>query len=207
MVTTFVELYAVSIYASRLQAHPTMSVTLSTFSPRRSRKRKVPTVSTLILNAVSSYGGPRGVSLVALKKVLKASGYDVIRNRARIRLTLRKLVMQKYILRTRGKGASGSFKINRKPPAGRRGRGARKGRRRKRGRRRKAREGRSKTRRSRSRKRRRSATPGRKRSAKRRRRRAPRRRARKARRVRRKSVKPTKTRRRRRRRRRRTSRV
>nr|XP_057926011.1 protamine-like protein [Doryrhamphus excisus] len=179
--------------------HPTMSGTHAHLSPRRSRKRYGPTVSTLILNAISSYGGPRGVSLVALKKVLKASGYNVTRNRARIRLTLRKLVTQKYIRRTRGKGASGSFKINRKLPAGRKG--ARKGRRRKRGRKRgRARAGRRRPSRGRSRKRRRSATPARKRSTKRKRRKAPRRRARKTRRARRKSAQP-KTRSRRRRRR------
>uniref|UniRef100_A0A3Q2XN39 H15 domain-containing protein n=1 Tax=Hippocampus comes TaxID=109280 RepID=A0A3Q2XN39_HIPCM len=82
---------------------------------RAARKRTAPTVSILILNAISSYGGSRGVSLVALKKVLKVSGYDVTRNRARIRLALRRLVAKKVIVRTRGKGASGSFKLNPKP--------------------------------------------------------------------------------------------
>ncbi|XP_061880504.1 protamine-like protein [Entelurus aequoreus] len=184
-----------------------MSSSLAPLGPRRTKKRSGPTVSTLILNAVSSCEGPRGVSLVALKKVLKASGYDVIRNRARIRLTIRRLVTQKYIRRTRGKGVSGSFKINRKAPARR---GARRGRRRRRRRRRRGR--RRKTaaagrrrrtpRRGRSRRRRRRVTPPVKtRPARRRRRRAPRRRARKPKVVRRRRPKPTNTRSRSRRRR------
>nr|XP_061784893.1 protamine-like protein [Nerophis lumbriciformis] len=181
-----------------------MSASLAPLGPRRTKKRSGPTVSTLILNAVSSCEGPRGVSLVALKKVLKASGYDVIRNRARIRLTIRRLVTQKYIRRTRGKGVSGSFKINRKAPARR---GARRGRRRRRrrGRRRKtAAAGRRRRtpRRGRSRRRRRRVTPPvKRRPARRRRRRAPRRRARKPRVVRRRRPKPTNTRSRSRRRR------
>ncbi|XP_061529341.1 protamine-like protein [Phycodurus eques] len=183
-----------------------MSVSLAPTTPRRPRKRTGPTVSILILNAISSYGGPRGVSLVALKKVLKASGYDVTRNRARIRLALRRLVAQKVIVRTRGKGASGSFKLNPKAPGGPRRKPARGGRRSKkrkrrrggRAKRRKA-QGR-KTRRGRSRRRRRRSTPARKRST-RRRRKAPRRKTpKRVRRVRRKRAKPAKVRRRRRRR-------
>ncbi|KAM9822886.1 protamine-like protein [Syngnathus typhle] len=174
-----------------MQEHPTMSVSIAPKSPRRPRKRTGPTVSILILNAISSYGGSRGVSLVALKKALNASGYDVPRNRARIRLALRRLVARNVIMRTRGKGASGSFKLNPKPPGARkkgavraerrpkkkrrraqsraRGKGKAKGKRRKaQGRRAK---------RGRSRRRRKKATPARKRSTKkrRRRRRAPRR--------------------------------
>ncbi|XP_061776522.1 protamine-like protein [Nerophis ophidion] len=187
-----------------------MSASLAPLGPRRARKRSGPTVSTLILNAVSSHEGPRGVSLVALKKVLKASGYDVIRNRGRIRLTIRRLVTQKYIRRTRGKGVSGSFKINAKALARR---GARKGRRRRRrrrrGRRREAgaaggrRRRRRNPRRGRSRGRRRRTTPPvKKRPARRRSRRAPRRRSRKPRVVKRRRPQPTNTRSRRRRRRR-----
>ncbi|XP_051924622.1 protamine-like protein [Hippocampus zosterae] len=178
-----------------------MSVSLALISPRRSRKRAAPTVSILILNAISSYGGSRGVSLVALKKVLKVSGYDVTRNRARIRLALRRLVAKKVIVRTRGKGVSGSFKLNPKPPRGRRRkatRGPRRSKRRRRrgrGKKRKAQGGRA--RRSRSRRRRRRATPARKRSTARRRR-APRRKTpKRIRRVRRKRSKPAKVRRRR----------
>ncbi|XP_061674071.1 protamine-like protein [Syngnathoides biaculeatus] len=185
-----------------------MSVSLAPLSPRRPRKRTGPTVSILILNAISSYGGSRGVSLVALKKVLKASGYDVTRNRGRIRLVLRRLVAQKVIVRTRGKGVSGSFKLNPKAPGGRRrrpprgGRRSKKKKRRRRGRakRRKA-QGR-RARRGRSRRRRRRSTPARKRSTRRRRRRrAPRRKTpKRVRSVRRKRAKPAKVRRRRRRR-------
>ncbi|XP_049619919.1 protamine-like protein [Syngnathus scovelli] len=202
-----------------MQAHPTMSVSIAPKSPQRPRKRTGPTVSILILNAISSYGGSRGVSLVALKKALKASGYDVPRNRARIRLALRRLVAKNVIMRTRGQGASGSFKLNPKPPGARkkgavrterrpkkkrrrarartrgRGKGKGKGKRK----RRKAQGRRAK--RGRSSRRRKKATPARKRSTKkrRRRRRAPRRKTpKRTRRIRRKRPKSAKVQNRRR---------
>ncbi|XP_037114535.1 protamine-like protein [Syngnathus acus] len=168
-----------------MQEDPTMSVSIAPTSPRRPRKRTGPTVSILILNAISSYGGSRGVSLVALKKALKASGYDVSRNRARIRLALRRLVAKNVIMR---KGASGSFKLNPNPPGARKKGAVRTERRPKKKRRRARGKGKGKgkrrkaqgrrTKRGRPRRRRKKATPARKRSTKkrrRRRRRAPRR--------------------------------
>ncbi|XP_077417098.1 histone H1.5 [Vanacampus margaritifer] len=184
-----------------------MSVSLAPISPRRPKKRKGPTVSILIVNAISSYGGSRGVSLVALKKVLKANGYDVNRNRGRIRLALRRLVTKKVIERTRGKGAAGSFKLNPKPPVGRKRRTVRverrsKRRKRGRGKRRKPKGRRAKRGRP-KRRRRRASTPARKRATRRKRRRAPRRKTpKRIKKVRRKRSKgPAKVRRRRRRRR------
>nr|XP_061804698.1 protamine-like protein [Nerophis lumbriciformis] len=181
-----------------------MSISLGATSPRKQRKKTGPTVSILILNAISSYDAPRGVSLVALKKVLKAHGYDVARNRARIRLALRRMVAKKVIVRTRGKGVSGSFKLNPRPPSGRRRRankgGGRNKRRRRKGKRRKSQARRA--RRRRSRRGRRRATPARKKSTRRRTRRAPRRKTpQKTRRVQSRRTKPAKMYRRRGRRR------
>ncbi|XP_034728998.1 protamine-like protein [Etheostoma cragini] len=81
------------------------------------RKKTGPTVSELILKAASASTERGGVSLAALKKALKAGGYDVVKNKARILIAIRRLVASKSLLRTKGTGASGSFKLNQKPPA------------------------------------------------------------------------------------------
>lgn len=89
-------------------------------SPKRrakSQKKKTgPTVSDLILRAASASTERGGVSLAALKKALNAGGYDVVKNKARILIAIRRLVANKSLVQTKGTGASGSFKVNKKPP-------------------------------------------------------------------------------------------
>ncbi|XP_037632580.1 protamine-like protein [Sebastes umbrosus] len=90
-------------------------------SPKKRAKSQVkkktgPTVSDLILKAASASTERGGVSLAALKKALKAGGYDVVKNKARILITIRRLVASKSLVQTKGTGASGSFKLNKKPP-------------------------------------------------------------------------------------------
>lgn len=89
-------------------------------SPKRrskSQKKKTgPTVSDLILKAASASKERGGVSLVALKRALKTGGYDVVKNRARILVAIKRLVANKSLVQTKGTGASGSFKVNKKPP-------------------------------------------------------------------------------------------
>uniref|UniRef100_A0A3Q1ILV0 H15 domain-containing protein n=1 Tax=Anabas testudineus TaxID=64144 RepID=A0A3Q1ILV0_ANATE len=80
------------------------------------RKKTGPTVSDRILKAVSASTERGGVSLVSLKKALKAGGYDVVKNKARILIAIRRLVSNKKLLQTKGTGASGSFKLNKNPP-------------------------------------------------------------------------------------------
>ncbi|XP_040899196.1 protamine-like protein [Toxotes jaculatrix] len=80
------------------------------------RKKTGPTVSDLILKAVSQSTERGGVSLASLKKTLKAGGYDVVKNKARILIAIRRLVANKSLVQTKGTGASGSFKLNKKPP-------------------------------------------------------------------------------------------
>lgn len=92
---------------------PAKSPKKRTKSPR---KKTAPTVSDLILKALSASTERGGVSLVALKKALKAGGYDVVKNRARILIAVRRLVANKSLVQTKGTGASGSFKLNKKPP-------------------------------------------------------------------------------------------
>ncbi|XP_029016903.1 protamine-like protein [Betta splendens] len=82
-------------------------------SPRR---KTGPTVSDRILKAVSASKERGGVSLVALKKALKVGGYDVVKNNARILVAVRRLVANKALVQVKGTGASGSFKVNKKPP-------------------------------------------------------------------------------------------
>uniref|UniRef100_A0A8C1VIN2 Uncharacterized protein n=1 Tax=Cyprinus carpio TaxID=7962 RepID=A0A8C1VIN2_CYPCA len=71
-------------------------------------------MSTAAPSAPSSATKNRGgVSLVALKKTLAASGYDVVRNNSRVKLAAKRLASGRLI-QTKGTGASGSFKIGSK---------------------------------------------------------------------------------------------
>ncbi|XP_058641491.1 histone H1.4-like [Onychostoma macrolepis] len=88
----------------------------ATKTPRRRSKAKKSgaSVSDLILKVLSSSKERGGVSLVALKKALAASGYDVVRNNSRIKLAIKRLVASGRLIQTKGTGASGSFKIGSK---------------------------------------------------------------------------------------------
>ncbi|CAB1319318.1 unnamed protein product [Coregonus sp. 'balchen'] len=87
--------------------------TPATTPKKRSKPKKTgPTVSDRILKVVSASKDRSGVSLAALKKSLAASGYDVVKNNARLKLAVRRLVAKGYLLQPKGTGASGSFKIN-----------------------------------------------------------------------------------------------
>ncbi|XP_066208447.1 histone H1.3-like [Saccopteryx leptura] len=83
-------------------------------------KRKVsgPPVSELITKAVGASKERSGVSLAALKKALAAEGYDVEKNNSRIKLGLKSLVSKGTLVQTKGTGASGSFKLNKKASSG-----------------------------------------------------------------------------------------
>ncbi|XP_059794064.1 histone H1.1 [Balaenoptera ricei] len=78
------------------------------------KKSAGPSVSELIVQAVSSSKERSGVSLAALKKALAAAGYDVEKNNSRIKLGLRSLVSKGTLVQTKGTGASGSFKLNKR---------------------------------------------------------------------------------------------
>lgn len=69
-------------------------------------------VSDLIIKAASGADASAGVSLAFLKKALKAGGYDVDTNRARVITALKRLVAKKDLVQVKGSGASGSFKVN-----------------------------------------------------------------------------------------------
>ncbi|XP_040106003.1 histone H1.4-like [Oryx dammah] len=82
------------------------------------RKASGPSVSELITKAVAASKERNGVSLVALKKALAAAGYDVEKNNSRIKLGLKSLVSKGTLVQTKGTGASGSFKLNKKAATG-----------------------------------------------------------------------------------------
>uniref|UniRef100_A0A667WXL8 Histone H1 n=1 Tax=Myripristis murdjan TaxID=586833 RepID=A0A667WXL8_9TELE len=92
-------------------------------APKKKRvrpKKSGPSLGELIVKAVSASKERGGVSLAALKKALAAAGYDVDNNKARVRLAVKSLVTKGTLLRTKGTGASGSFKINNKLKADKR---------------------------------------------------------------------------------------
>ncbi|XP_032197179.1 histone H1.1 [Mustela erminea] len=82
------------------------------------KKSVGPSVSELLVQAVSSSKERSGVSLAALKKALAAAGYDVEKNNSRIKLGLKSLVSKGILVQTKGTGASGSFKLNKKAASG-----------------------------------------------------------------------------------------
>lgn len=91
------------------------SIALPSIPPKKKakspKKKAGPTVSDLILKAVAASSQRGGVSLAALKKVLKAGGYDVVKNKARILAAIKRLVTKKTLVKSKG-----SFKLNKKPP-------------------------------------------------------------------------------------------
>ncbi|XP_044938189.1 histone H1.4-like [Mustela putorius furo] len=82
------------------------------------RKASGPPVSELITKAVAASKERSGVSLAALKKALAAAGYYVEKNNSRIKLGLKSLVSKGTLVQTKGTGASGSFKLNKKAASG-----------------------------------------------------------------------------------------
>ncbi|XP_062285667.1 histone H1-like isoform X5 [Scomber scombrus] len=89
-------------------------------APAKSPKKKAaakpkktgPSVSELIVTAVSASKERSGVSLAALKKALAAGGYDVDKNKARVKTAVKSLVAKGTLVQTKGTGASGSFKMS-----------------------------------------------------------------------------------------------
>uniref|UniRef100_A0A672JX43 Histone H1 n=1 Tax=Sinocyclocheilus grahami TaxID=75366 RepID=A0A672JX43_SINGR len=78
-------------------------------------KKPGPSVSDLIVKAVGASNERRGVSLAALKKALAGGGYDVEKNNSRVKIALKSLVKKGALVQTKGTGASGSFKLSKKP--------------------------------------------------------------------------------------------
>uniref|UniRef100_A0A674ILN7 H15 domain-containing protein n=1 Tax=Terrapene triunguis TaxID=2587831 RepID=A0A674ILN7_9SAUR len=81
--------------------------------PGAGRRRRKPTLSQVILRAAAVPAAGRGASLAAIKKTLEGEGYDVRKNKGRIKTVLRYLLSQGALRRVSGSGASGSFRLQR----------------------------------------------------------------------------------------------
>ncbi|XP_070965046.1 histone H1-like [Oncorhynchus clarkii lewisi] len=77
-------------------------------------KKAGPSVGELIVKAVSASKEKSGVSLAAHKKSLAAGGYDVEKINSRVKIAVKSLVTKGTLVQTKGTGASGSFKLNKK---------------------------------------------------------------------------------------------
>ncbi|XP_042338360.1 histone H1-like, partial [Plectropomus leopardus] len=93
-------------------------------APAKAAKKKVskprkagPSVNELLVKAVAASKERGGVSLAALKKALAAGGYDVEKNKARVKTAIKSLVAKGTLVQTKGTGASGSFKMSKKAAA------------------------------------------------------------------------------------------
>ena len=75
-------------------------------------KKEGPTISELVLKAVSASKDRNGLSFVALKKELGTQGVDVEHNTVYIKRSVRHLLEKGTLIQTKGHGASGSFKVN-----------------------------------------------------------------------------------------------
>ena len=80
-------------------------------------KKTGPSVAELVVKAVSASKERSGVSLAAVKKALAAGGYDVEKNKARVKIAIKSLVTKGTLVQVKGTGASGSFKMNKKAAA------------------------------------------------------------------------------------------
>uniref|UniRef100_A0A674MI04 H15 domain-containing protein n=1 Tax=Takifugu rubripes TaxID=31033 RepID=A0A674MI04_TAKRU len=81
-----------------------------------SRARKSgPTARDLVLQAVATSMERKGLSSAALMRILAAQGYDVDRNKARVKTAITSLVKKGALVRTTGAGASACFRMTSKP--------------------------------------------------------------------------------------------
>uniref|UniRef100_A0A3P9CVP4 Histone H1 n=2 Tax=Maylandia zebra TaxID=106582 RepID=A0A3P9CVP4_9CICH len=69
-------------------------------------------VGELIVKAVAASKERNGLSVAALKKALAAGGYDVDKNKARLKTAIKSLVAKGTLVQTKGTRTSGSFKMN-----------------------------------------------------------------------------------------------
>uniref|UniRef100_A0A3P9CC69 Histone H1 n=1 Tax=Maylandia zebra TaxID=106582 RepID=A0A3P9CC69_9CICH len=100
---------------------PNTGEPLPSARPVQAKKKKTMTskpkkvglsVGELIVKAVAASKERNGLSMAALKKALAAGGYDVDKNKARVKTAIKSLVAKGTLVQTKGTGASGSFKMN-----------------------------------------------------------------------------------------------
>ncbi|XP_038609105.1 histone H1.5-like [Tachyglossus aculeatus] len=94
---------------SRPKKRPNQSFRAGASKNKRKRRILLP---DRIFRAVAA-SSPTGLSLFAVKKTLRKTGYDVRRNSHRINSELKRLVSEGILVRITGVGASGSFRARR----------------------------------------------------------------------------------------------
>lgn len=87
------------------------SETGASISPQTLRK---PSMSKVILRAVTDKGVHSRVSLAALKKAVATTGYNMANNSWRFKRALQNLLKKGMLKQVTGKGASGSFRLGKK---------------------------------------------------------------------------------------------
>uniref|UniRef100_A0A8C4PZA1 H15 domain-containing protein n=1 Tax=Eptatretus burgeri TaxID=7764 RepID=A0A8C4PZA1_EPTBU len=80
-------------------------------------KKSGVTLPERIIKAVGSSKERNGLSMFALKRALEADGYDLQQNSFRVKTAVKKLVESERLVQTKGKGAAGSFKLNKEKSA------------------------------------------------------------------------------------------
>uniref|UniRef100_A0A8C8URT6 Histone H1.9 n=1 Tax=Peromyscus maniculatus bairdii TaxID=230844 RepID=A0A8C8URT6_PERMB len=101
----------VTIYSPKFCDDPSKSETGPYTCPQTVRK---PSMSKVILRAVADKGLHRRVSLVALKKAVSTTGYNMAHNSWRFKRAVENLVKKGMLKQVTGKGASGSFRLGKK---------------------------------------------------------------------------------------------
>ncbi|XP_012973063.1 spermatid-specific linker histone H1-like protein [Mesocricetus auratus] len=83
--------------------------------PRTSSQTlRKPSISKVILRAVTDKGAHSRASLAALKKAVTTTGYNMTTNNWRFKRALQNLLKKGVLKQVTGKGASGSFRLGKK---------------------------------------------------------------------------------------------
>lgn len=90
------------------------SATMSARKVSRTRKSGL-NARELVLQAVGTSMERKGLSSAAVMKILAAQGYDVDKNKARVKTAIRTLVKKGALVRTTGAGPSACFRMTSKP--------------------------------------------------------------------------------------------
>ncbi|XP_036830130.1 histone H1-like [Oncorhynchus mykiss] len=122
LLTDYRSVVSVCVYRTERQTWQKVAPAPAAAAPAKAPKKKAaakpkkagPSVGELIVKAVSASKERSGVSLAALKKSLAAGGYDVEKNNSRVKIAVKSLVTKGTLVQTKGTGASGSFKLNKK---------------------------------------------------------------------------------------------
>ncbi|XP_070710290.1 histone H1-like [Pempheris klunzingeri] len=96
-------------------ASPGPATAAQTQVVQRKRKER-PLLSELIIRAVEAANERGGVSAYAIKKALIAFGCDMEKRNTRFNSCIKLLVEKRILIRTRGTGAGGSYKVNKNRP-------------------------------------------------------------------------------------------